>query len=130
MRTVRLFGHAASICSKENDDNEKIRSLVKDLLLYINGADAEDKKRKREEDKAAKKREGEVKAAARPPKRAKSAYDAFAADESVVSKLKTAHPDASSAELTKLKKKQWGELPEAERKAFTRTSGNRKLRFQ
>ena len=69
------------------------------------------------------------KAAARPPKRAKSAYVAFAADESVVSKLKTAHPNASSAELTKLKKKQWGELPEAERKAFTDAEAADKLRF-
>eukprot|EP01045_Picozoa_sp_COSAG04_P002945 COSAG04_NODE_114_length_25503_cov_39.366832_2_plen_1470_part_00 len=88
-----------------------------------------DDSRKREEDKAAKKRAGEVKAAARPPKRAKSAYAAFAADESVVSKLKTAHPDASSAELTKLKKTQWDELPEAERKAFTDAEAADKLRF-
>ncbi len=46
-----------------------------------------------------------------PPKPPKSAYSFFAADNDVLSKLKTANPDASAAELTKLKKQQWQELP-------------------
>ena len=48
----------------------------------------------------------------------------------MLSKLKTANPDASAAELTKLKKQQWKELPESDRKQFTDAESADQLRYK
>ena len=69
-------------------------------------------------------------AALEPPKPPKSAYSYFAADKDALSKLKTANPDASAAELTKLKRQQWKELPESERKQFTDAESADQLRYK
>ena len=65
-----------------------------------------------------------------PPKPPKSAYSFFAADKDVLSKLKTANPDASAAELTKLKKQQWKELPESDREQFVDAELSDQLRYK
>eukprot|EP01045_Picozoa_sp_COSAG04_P029029 COSAG04_NODE_4661_length_1960_cov_46.084363_2_plen_178_part_00 len=65
-----------------------------------------------------------------PRKKQKSAYSFFATDKSVLSKLKTANPDASAAELTKLKKQQWKELSESEREQFIDAASADQLRYK
>ena len=104
-----------SVSTRCYGDDEEMASSV---IEYINGkSDKEEKKRKREAEKAARKKEREAKALARPVKRAKSAYAIFSTE--VGGKIKEENPDSSSADLTKLKQKQWKELADADTVSYT-----------
>ena len=80
---------------------------------------------------AVKAKEREAKAlarlAARPVKRAKSAFSFFSA--AVGAKLKEENPDAPSAAITKLKNKQWKQMPDEEKRPYVEAEAADEQRY-
>ena len=65
--------------------------------------------------------------AARPVKRAKSSFSFFSA--AVGAKLQEENPDASSAAITKLKNKQWKQMPDEEKLPYVEAEAADKQRY-
>ena len=65
--------------------------------------------------------------AARPVKRAKSAFSFFSA--AVGAKLKEENPDAPSAAITKLKNKQWKQMPDEEKRPYVEAEAADEQRY-